>query len=138
MRWWWHRPPDVARAAQGAPALVRPPFSPQRAGSDGWAGAGTVGRVKGSTTAWRWGAAAVATTGGAATGTAGAATRGRRVANRRATTETAAPAVRTRSALTTERGRIPHSSAARRAVGTTGPGTRHGPGEQPRGRLVEC
>ena len=24
LRWWWQRPPEVARAAHGAPAFVRP------------------------------------------------------------------------------------------------------------------
>ncbi|MBW8767314.1 MAG: hypothetical protein JF630_14165 [Geodermatophilales bacterium] len=51
--WWWQRPPEVARAPHGAPAFVRPPVSPQRAGADGFAGAdaGTGRRVKGTTTA---------------------------------------------------------------------------------------
>jgi hypothetical protein len=34
-RWWWQRPPVVVLAPHGAPALVRAPLFPQRAGNAG-------------------------------------------------------------------------------------------------------
>jgi hypothetical protein len=116
--WWWQRPPEVARAAHGAPAFVRPPLSPQRAGTAGCSGAGavTTGRTKGRTTA-SWTATGSPGSTGARGGVAVVVAGRRRPARRCRATAAVTPAV-TAAKVATWLGRMPLSSAPRVPDGT--------------------